>query len=196
MRFRLARWRTPRKLTIECLEQRQVMSADPIGSALGQGVLVDVPIEQHSSLVNEPASLVQQVDPNADFWLNPTAERDVDAMIGDIQQMLASADDITGLTQVRNDYGFVGAGQTVAVIDSGIAYDHYALGGGLGANYRVVGGWDFAENDANPYDDGPAGAHGTVGYRRDRGRPPRHGRRWRRSGCRPRRLARVRRCRQ
>ncbi|MFO0905927.1 MAG: S8 family serine peptidase [Pirellulales bacterium] len=54
-----------------------------------------------------------------------------------------------------------GAGQTVAVIDSGIAFDHEALGAGFGAGYKVVGGWDFAENDALPYDDGPAGFHGT-----------------------------------
>ncbi len=26
---------------------------------------------------------------------------------------------------------------------------------------RVVGGWDYAEGDANPYDDGSAGSHGT-----------------------------------
>ena len=49
----------------------------------------------------------------------------------------------------------------MAVIDSGIAYDHVALGGGFGPGYRVVGGWDFAENDGDPYDDGPAGFHGT-----------------------------------
>ncbi len=61
----------------------------------------------------------------------------------------------------RNEFGLRGDGQTVAVIDSGIAYDHIALGGGLGAAYKVVGGWDFAENDTNPYDDGPAGFHGT-----------------------------------
>lgn len=58
-------------------------------------------------------------------------------------------------------FGFDGTGQTVAVIDSGIAWDHYALGGGFGEGHKVVGGWDFAENDANPYDDGPAGFHGT-----------------------------------
>lgn len=62
---------------------------------------------------------------------------------------------------VRNLYGFDGRGQTIAVIDSGIAWDHYALGGGFGPGHRVVGGWDFAENDANPFDDGPAGFHGT-----------------------------------
>lgn len=61
----------------------------------------------------------------------------------------------------RDRFGLYGYGQTVAIIDSGIAYDHPALGGGLGTDYRVVGGWDFAENDANPYDDGPLGFHGT-----------------------------------
>ena len=67
----------------------------------------------------------------------------------------------TGPDAVRAQYGFTGAGQTVAVIDSGIAYDDAALGGGFGSGYKVVGGWDFANNDANPYDDGPAGGHGT-----------------------------------
>lgn len=65
------------------------------------------------------------------------------------------------VSYVRNNYGLNGAGQTVAVIDSGIAYDHPALGGGYGAGGRVVGGWDFAENDADPYDDAPKGFHGT-----------------------------------
>ncbi|MAR08938.1 MAG: hypothetical protein CL681_03055 [Blastopirellula sp.] len=77
-------------------------------------------------------------------------------------QTLAAAHDQTGASFVQNQFGFTGHGQTVAVIDSGIAYDHVALGGGLGADYRVVGGWDFTEeNDADPYDDGPAGYHGT-----------------------------------
>jgi subtilisin family serine protease len=65
------------------------------------------------------------------------------------------------VSYVRSNYGLNGAGQTVAIIDSGIAYDHPALGGGYGAGARVVGGWDFAENDANPYDDAPKGFHGT-----------------------------------
>jgi subtilisin family serine protease len=71
------------------------------------------------------------------------------------------AHDQAGVTEARANYGFTGAGQTVAVIDTGIGYDHRALGGGFGAVYKVVGGWDFAENDANPYDDGPIGSHGT-----------------------------------
>lgn len=67
----------------------------------------------------------------------------------------------TDVATVREQFGLTGRGQTVVVIDSGIAYDHVALGGGFGSGTRVVGGWDFAENDANPFDDGPAGFHGT-----------------------------------
>ena len=79
-----------------------------------------------------------------------------------LETALADAHYLTGLTAARNDYGLDGSGQTVVVIDTGVAYDHLALGGGLGADYRVVGGFDFtAERDADPYDDGPMGSHGT-----------------------------------
>lgn len=76
--------------------------------------------------------------------------------------LLPDVHDVTGVSYAREQFGLTGSGQTVVVIDSGVAYDHPALGGGLGASYRVVGGWDFTEeNDADPYDDGPAGYHGT-----------------------------------
>jgi hypothetical protein len=73
----------------------------------------------------------------------------------------AEVDLFGGLANARELYGFDGSGQTVVVIDTGIAYRHTALGGGLGAGYQVVGGYDFAERDDDPYDDGPFGAHGT-----------------------------------
>jgi len=78
-----------------------------------------------------------------------------------IEQHLSEAHSQTGWNQVHSQYGLTGRGQTVAVIDSGIAFDHVALGKGYGPGYKVVGGWDFAENDARPYDDAPAGFHGT-----------------------------------
>jgi subtilisin family serine protease len=83
------------------------------------------------------------------------------AVSPDVEPFFTRAHQQTGWTQVASQYGLQGSGQTVAVIDSGIAYDHYALGRGFGSSYRVVGGWDFAENDANPYDDAPGGFHGT-----------------------------------
>ncbi|MEX2310727.1 MAG: S8 family serine peptidase [Pirellulales bacterium] len=153
-----ARRRTSRSRSIESLEERRVMSAEPFADLLGGQ------IEQHAldDSIGEPPALVQHSERDADFWIDSWSERDPEALLGDIEQTLASAHGSTGLTQVRNDYGFIGTGQTVAIIDSGIAWDHDALGGGYGANYRVVGGWDFTEeNDANPFDDGPSGSHGT-----------------------------------
>lgn len=79
----------------------------------------------------------------------------------EIEPHIAGAHAASGLNSVVERFGLSGHGQTVAVIDSGIAYDHLALGQGYGPGYRVVGGWDFAENDDLPYDDGPSGFHGT-----------------------------------
>ncbi len=57
-------------------------------------------------------------------------------------------------------FGYVtGVGQTVVVIDSGINYDHPAMGGGFGPGYKVIAGWDFVDNDADPMD---TYGHGTA----------------------------------
>jgi len=105
------------------------------------------------------------VDPLADAPAEPAPESDsvyqAGFSFGKASGSLTSAHDATGVSYVHENYGFTGAGQTVAIIDSGIAWDHYALGGGLGEDFRVVGGYDFAENDFDPYDDGPQSYHGT-----------------------------------
>jgi subtilisin family serine protease len=142
-----------RPRTIECLEDRRVMAADPLAQLLGGSI-------QQQSLIAAPELVPHKVS-GPDFWIDPVAERDLDLLTGQLDQLITNADALTGLSYVRNNYDFTGAAQTVAVIDSGIAWDHVALGGGLGASYRVVGGWDFTENDANPYDDGIYGSHGT-----------------------------------
>ena len=77
----------------------------------------------------------------------------------------SSGSQLTGPAYVRAAYGLTGQGQTVAVIDTGIDYNHTALGQGFGPDYTVVGGYDFtgdhASNPSNAYDDGPDGGHGT-----------------------------------
>ena len=100
--------------------------------------------------------------PVGDFFLDPRMIEASEAHTESVHASLADVHNISGVNHSREMYGFDGRGQTVVVIDSGIAYDHYALGGGIGDGYRVVGGWDFTEeNDSNPYDDGPGGFHGT-----------------------------------
>jgi subtilisin family serine protease len=107
--------------------------------------------------------LALAADPTADFWLDL---RGIEALVEQADRPIeqhAQADRAqpTARGVAAREFGLDGRGQTVVIIDSGIAYDHVALGGGLGSGFRVVGGWDFAENDADPYDDGPAGFHGT-----------------------------------
>ena len=138
-----------RPLWEQC-ERRLALSAMPwmpwdIGpqQAYANPVLVD--LMQTDDIVAQPSPL-QSIDPN----IAPAVE-----------QHLAGAHMQSGWNQVHSQYGLTGKGQTVAVIDSGIAFDHVALGRGYGPGYKVVGGWDFAENDARPYDDAPGGFHGT-----------------------------------
>jgi len=61
-----------------------------------------------------------------------------------------NVDAIIGASAARSTYHVDGAGSTVAVIDGGVNYNHEALGGGLGAGHKVIGGWDFADDDADP----------------------------------------------
>jgi hypothetical protein len=52
-----------------------------------------------------------------------------------------------------------GEGIVVAVIDTGIDYTHPALGGGFGPHAKVMGGWDFVDDDGDPMDRNGHGTH-------------------------------------
>ena len=120
--------------SFEEFESRIVMSAQAVAS-----VLTDLDVQSETGPnVGAPTALVSALDTQANN-ISPT----------------------TAAAQLAQQYGLDGTGQTIAVIDTGIAFDHVALGGGFGEGQRVVGGYDFAEDDANPYDDGPTGFHGT-----------------------------------
>ena len=67
--------------------------------------------------------------------------------------------------KVQDSLGFTGKGILVGDIDTGIDYDNPALGGGFGPSFRVVGGYDFTNNDNDPMDDNGHGTHvaGIIG---------------------------------
>ena len=82
---------------------------------------------------------------------------------------------VNNLTYNYTSISLKGSGQTVCVIDTGIDYNHSALGGGWGN--RVLGGYDYCGNgggtptadcgspDLNPYDNHGHGTHvaGIIG---------------------------------
>jgi subtilisin family serine protease len=61
--------------------------------------------------------------------------------------------------EVWSDFGYRGAGVTIAVIDTGVDYTHPDLGGCFGPGCKVVGGYDFDHDDADPQDDHGHGTH-------------------------------------
>ncbi|MBI2212317.1 MAG: S8 family serine peptidase [Acidobacteria bacterium] len=64
-----------------------------------------------------------------------------------------------GADRVWADLDSRGAGVTVAIVDSGIDYRHESLGGGFGPQFKVAGGYDFVNDDADPLDDNGHGTH-------------------------------------
>ncbi|KAJ0158290.1 Minor extracellular protease vpr [Colletotrichum tanaceti] len=77
----------------------------------------------------------------------------------------------TGVARLH-EQGILGKGVRVAVVDSGVDYDHPALGGGFGEGFKVVGGYDLVggsdwpvegyvkQPDSDPYEESEIG-HGT-----------------------------------
>ena len=57
------------------------------------------------------------------------------------------------------DIGITGSGIEVAILDTGIDYTHPDLGAGFGPSYKVVGGYDFVNEDSDPMDDNGHGTH-------------------------------------
>jgi hypothetical protein len=51
-----------------------------------------------------------------------------------------------------------GAGESIAVLDTGIDYNLPELGAGFGPGHKVIAGWNFVNNNANPID---TDGHGT-----------------------------------
>ena len=73
-----------------------------------------------------------------DLLTNPAFAQPLDSNVSPpIEQHLSEAHSQTGWNQVHSQFGLTGKGQTVAVIDSGIAFDHVALGKGYGPGYKV-----------------------------------------------------------
>ena len=70
-----------------------------------------------------------------------------------------------GADIVQDSLGYKGDSVLVGEVDTGIDYNNPALGGGFGPGHRVIGGYDFINNDNDPMDDHGHGTHvaGIIG---------------------------------
>lgn len=83
---------------------------------------------------------------------------------------LINADDVWNEVN-GSDSNITGEGVIVAIIDTGIAYNHTDLGNCTEAEFlagtcaRIPYGWDFVNDNSNPYDDNGHGTHvaGIIG---------------------------------
>ena len=86
----------------------------------------------------------------------------VKAKMNDVVPLLG----VDKLWQLNRSFGLCNGGECltgknikVAVIDTGIDYTHFNLGGCLGVNCKVKGGYDFVNHDNDPMDDQGHGTH-------------------------------------
>jgi len=65
------------------------------------------------------------------------------------------------VNQAKDSYGNLVTGKNIVVgiVDTGVDYTHTELGGGKFPNSKVVGGYDFADNDPDPMDEEGHGTH-------------------------------------
>ena len=79
------------------------------------------------------------------------------ALLSDSVSLIHASD----VWQLQDSKGnnVTGKGILVAVLDTGIDYRHPDLGGGFGPEYKVVGGYDFVNEDGDPMDDNGHGTH-------------------------------------
>jgi subtilisin family serine protease len=71
---------------------------------------------------------------------------------------LTNADE-TWLRLDSEGQSVTGAGIKIAIIDTGIDYSHSALGTCMGVKCKVLGGYDFVNDDDDPMDDHGHGTH-------------------------------------
>lgn len=71
-----------------------------------------------------------------------------------------SPDPLIGASLTRSTYGVDGSGMTVAVIDTGVDYRNPALGSNYGPGAKVIAGYNFVTDTADPM--ATASQHGTA----------------------------------
>jgi len=114
--------------------------------SLFNGISIEVPRRELAKLSRVPG--VQQLWPVVHV---KTAEASNPVNVPDLGTAIA----MTGADIAQSKLGLTGAGVKVAVMDTGVDYDHPDLGGCFGRHCRVIAGYDFVGDDFNADDTSP-----------------------------------------
>jgi minor extracellular serine protease Vpr len=87
--------------------------------------------------------------------VHPVQTVPLDTRTAAFKPELAYALTMTGADVAQSRLGYTGRGVHVAIIDSGIDYDHPDLGGCFGPGCRVTGGWDLVGDDYDEEESDP-----------------------------------------
>jgi subtilisin family serine protease len=99
---------------------------------LWNGLSIRIDNSQLATLARVPG--VKALYPVDEVWVDPEPVESAE---------LFTALAMTGADIAQSTLGFTGAGVRVAIMDTGIDYDHPDLGGCFGPGCRVETGWDF-----------------------------------------------------
>ena len=108
------------------------------------GMAAEIPASRLEALANNPNIELIMSDKPVKAFLTESVP-------------LINADDVW--TNIKAGVNITGKGQTVCVIDTGVDYNHPDLGGGIGVEYKVLGGYDYVNSDSDPMDDYGHGTH-------------------------------------
>jgi len=121
---------------------------------------IDVPIRREYFVAFNGVALDVSAEVAAQIRELPYVKRVVaDGVVHALADTILPNVTLIRADKVWTTLGTRGQGVKVAIIDSGIDYNHPALGQGFGPGFKVIGGWDFVNDDADPFDDAGHGTH-------------------------------------
>ncbi|WP_165228874.1 S8 family peptidase [Aquisphaera insulae] len=143
--------------TIESLDDRCLLSTTP-GTEVLSAAKAGVPAFSNHL---RPETSVQTPPVERARAHVPASVATREMPVGSVAAGTAAVyDPIINAAATRSAYSVDGKGMAVAVIDTGVDYKNSAFGGSFGANAKVIAGYNFANNSADPM--ATTSQHGTA----------------------------------
>jgi len=142
------------------IDSQQETFVRSLDKQFGREVVVT---QRFSNLINAVV-----VSASANQLQQVMSQNDVKHISKVIHHKINKTDNVTNIELINADQVWqlasgddfiTGKGVTVAILDTGIDYSHPDLGGCFGAECKVYGGYDFINEDAEPFDDESHGTH-------------------------------------